>query len=167
MFSKETYKERRAELTRKMSGKGLILLPGHTESPINYPNNAYRFRQESNFLYYFGLALPGLAGAIDTDTGETTLFGDDFTIDDIIWMGPQPRVSELGESVGITHTAPFNALEAAVNNAVVKGREVHFLPPYRGETKLLLERLFAGANGSGSSRHPAANPSEELIRAVV
>lgn len=141
----------------KMQGKGLILLPGHVESPVNYPNNTYRFRQDSTFLYYFGLDLPGLAGVIDTDSGTETLFGDDFTIDDIIWMGPQPRVSELAEDVGVAGTAPFADLAAAIAGAVAKGRPVHILPPYRGETKILLDKLVPGG----------LQPSDELIRAVV
>jgi Xaa-Pro aminopeptidase len=156
MFSKETYTKRRTELARKIGDNGLILLPGHTESPVNYPNNAYRFRQDSNFLYYFGLALPGLAGIVDTATGEATLFGDDFTIDDIIWMGPQPKISELGTQVGVAHTAPFSALAETIAAATVKGRAVHILPPYRAETKLLLGSML-----------PGVAASEELIRAVV
>lgn len=158
MFDKETYAERRAGLCRKMHGKGLILLPGHIESPINYPNNAYRFRQDSSFLYYFGLSLPGLAGVIDTDTGDVILFGDDFTIDDIIWMGPQPSVAELADRVGVATTAPLAALAEIIAVAVAKGRPAHILPPYRGETELLLNELFAG-------RVP--EPSDELIRTVV
>ncbi len=156
MFPKETYRKRRADLTKKMANRGIILLPGHAESPVNYPNNAYRFRQDSSFLYYFGLALPGLAATLDTETGEATLFGDDFTIDDIIWMGPQPSVSELAASVGVLKTSPAAALAAIVSEAVAKGREVHFLPPYRGETKLLISSLL-----------PGAVHSDDLIRAVV
>jgi Xaa-Pro aminopeptidase len=157
MFAKETYTERRAELARKMAGRGLILLVGHTESPVNYAGNTYRFRQDSSFLYYFGLQVSDLAGVIDTSTGEATLFGDDFTVDDIIWMGPQPKIAELGAQVGVVKTAPFSALSGVVSEAVAKGREVHFLPPYRGEAKLLLQRLLPAG----------AVHSEELIRAVV
>lgn len=156
MFAKETYIERRAALAQKMSGKGLVLLPGHTSSPVNYPANAYRFRQDSSFLYYAGLSLPDLAVVIDTDTGETTLFGDDFTVDDIIWMGPQPGVGELGARVGIAKTQSLASLSTIVAAAVAKGRAVHFLPPYRGETKTSINGML-----------PGAVPSEDLIRAVV
>jgi Xaa-Pro aminopeptidase len=157
MFSKETYIERRAMLARKMAGRGVILLPGHAESPVNYAGNTYRFRQDSSFLYYFGLALPGLAAVIDTDSGEATLFGDDFTIDDIIWMGPQPSVAELGARVGVARTAPLRALETTLAEAIDRGRAVHILPPYRGETKLMLGRLLP----------EGFSASEDLIRAVV
>jgi Xaa-Pro aminopeptidase len=140
-----------------MGDAGLILLPGHTESPVNYAGNTYRFRQESSFLYYFGLALPDLAGVIDTATGEATLFGDDFSIDDIIWMGVQPKISELGASVGITRTAPLATLAEVIAAATSKGRAVHILPTDRGETKLLLNALLPAGFAA----------SEDLIRAVV
>jgi Xaa-Pro aminopeptidase len=157
MFSKKTYSERRAMLRTKMQGRGLVLMLGHTESPINYPNNAYSFRQDSSFLYFFGLALPDLAGIIDTDTGEDTLFGDDFTVSDIIWMGPQPRVAELAEQVGVAKTATVAALAEVIARAVATGREIHILPPYRGETKLMINSLISGG----------LHPSQQLIEAVV
>lgn len=157
MFSCETYSERRKALCSKMQGRGIILLPGHVESPVNYAGNAYRFRQDSSFLYFFGHSIPGLAGVIDTDTGQEWLFGDDFTIDDIIWMGPQPRISELAERVGVKNSVPLSSLVTAIDGAVAKGRPVHILPPYRAETKRLLAGLFG----------EEAKPSEELIRAVV
>ena len=91
MFSTDIYVARRKELCRRV-GKGLILLPGNVESPFNYPNNTYHFRQDSTFLYYFGHSVPSLVGVIDAETGVDTLYGDDFTVDDIIWMGPQPTI---------------------------------------------------------------------------
>ncbi|MDR2882423.1 MAG: aminopeptidase P family protein [Alistipes sp.] len=157
MFEKKTYIARRAALVRKMEGRGLVVLPGHVESPVNYLGNTYHFRQDSTFLYYFGLSVPGLAAVIDTDSGEATLFGDDFTVDDIIWMGPQPGITDLAASVGVSRTALFASFTAEVRAAVAKGREVHFLPPYRGETRLLL----SGALPAGAA------PSADLIRAVV
>jgi Xaa-Pro aminopeptidase len=182
MFESKIYQDRRAELVRKMNGggsghggtnsgggsastgrhtsggdRGLILLPGLTESPINYPGNTYRFRQDSSFLYFIGLALPDLAAVIDTETGETTLFGDDFTIDDIIWMGPQPRIAELAAQVGISKTAPRAELINTIAAAEKKGRTVHFLPPYRAEIKTLIISMLSANN----------TPSEDLIRAVV
>ena len=90
MFSKETYIGRRAELCRRV-GKGLILLPGNPEVPNNYPNNTYYYRQDSTFRYYFGLDVPSLIGLLDAESGEAMLFGDDFTVEDIIWTGPMRR----------------------------------------------------------------------------
>ena len=95
MFAKETYIGRRAELARRV-GKGLILLPGNPEVPNNYPNNTYYFRQDSTFRYYFGLDIPSMMGVIDAESGEAMLFGDDFTVEDIIWTGPMPTIAEQG-----------------------------------------------------------------------
>ena len=109
MFPVKTYVSRRAELRAKTGG-GLILLPGNQPSANNYPNNAYYFRQDSTFLYYFGLDRPSLAGVIDADTGEEVLFGDDFTVDDIIWTGPQPTLREEGARAGVADCRPLAAL---------------------------------------------------------
>ena len=141
MFSAKTYTSRRAELRTKI-GSGLILLPGNQQAPNNYPNNAYYYRQDSTFLYYFGLNIPSLVGLLDADTGEEMLFGDDFTVEDIIWMGPQPTLHELGAQVGVAKTYPLAELEKQLRDAVRQGRRVHYLPPYRGETKLQLSELL-------------------------
>ena len=141
MFSANTYRSRRAEL-RKRIGNGLILIPGNTFSPNNYPNNAYYFRQDSTFLYYFGLNLPTLMAVIDTESGEEMLFGDDFTVEDIIWTGPQPRLVELGAQVGISNCQPLKALDGVIATAMKLGRKIHYLPPYRGESKIELSRLL-------------------------
>ncbi|HDM10095.1 MAG TPA: aminopeptidase P family protein, partial [Desulfobacteraceae bacterium] len=53
MFSANTYKERRQRLRTQVSS-GLILLLGNDESPMNYRDNPYPFRQDSSFLYFFG-----------------------------------------------------------------------------------------------------------------
>ncbi len=137
MFSKETYMQRRAELRRRI-GSGLILLPGNGEAPCNYPNNAYHFRQDSTFRYFFDIPLPGLVGILDADTGEDMLFGDDFTVDDIIWTGPQPTLHELGAAVGVVKTAPYADAQRVIREAMKTGRKVHYLPAYRGQTKLQL-----------------------------
>ncbi|HMO41036.1 MAG TPA: aminopeptidase P family protein [Saprospiraceae bacterium] len=137
MFHKNTYTQRRAHLQQAIAS-GLILLPGHTESPINCADNTYPFRQDSNFLYYIGIDQPNLAALIDADTGATTLFGNDFTMNDIVWMGPQPALTELAAAAGIETTQVYNDLAAVIQQAQAQGRPIHFLPPYRGETKILL-----------------------------
>ena len=141
MFSAKTYAARRNMLRTKI-GSGIVLFPGNPLSPNNYPNNAYYFRQDSSFLYYFGLNVPSLAGLIDADTGEEALYGDDFTVEDIIWTGPQPTLRELGAKVGIAATYPLSELEKRLCKAISLGRKIHFLPPYRGETKLWLSSLL-------------------------
>ncbi|MDE5852058.1 MAG: aminopeptidase P N-terminal domain-containing protein [Alistipes sp.] len=141
MFSAKTYGTRRNLLRTKIQS-GIVLLPGNAPAPNNYPNNAYYFRQDSTFLYYFGLNLPSLVGLLDVDSGEEMLFGDDFTVEDIIWTGPQPTLRELGAQVGITATYPLAALEERLRKAIALGRRIHYLPPYRGETKLQLSALL-------------------------
>lgn len=141
MFSAKTYATRRQALRTKI-GAGVILLPGNTLTPNNYPNNTYYFRQDSSFRYYFGLNVPSIVGVIDADSGEELLFGNDFAVEDIIWTGPQPTLRELGEGVGITNTHPLTDLQAYLTRAVMLGRRVHYLPPYRGETKLQLSELL-------------------------
>ena len=141
MFSATTYAARREALRAKI-GSGIVLLPGNLQASNNYPNNAYYFRQDSTFVYYFGLNVPALVGVIDADSGEEALYGDDFTVEDIIWTGPQPTLRELGAEVGVATTFPTSALEARLRKAIAQGRRIHFLPPYRGETKLQLAALL-------------------------
>ncbi len=141
MFSADTYKSRRAELARRI-GDGLILIAGNSLSPFNYPNNTYSFRQDSTFLYYFGLNIPSLMAVVDAESGEAMLFGDDFTVEDIIWTGPQPCLVELGAQVGVSNCRPLKALDDVLAVAMKLGRKIHFLPPYRGESKIELARLL-------------------------
>jgi Xaa-Pro aminopeptidase len=141
MFTADIYSSRRAELRRRV-GKGIILLPGNVESPFNYPNNTFHFRQDSTFLYYFGHSVPSLVGVIDADSGAETLYGDDFTVEDIIWMGPQPTIHSFAERVGVAESKPMAQLMVDIQRAIALGREVHYLPPYRGETKLMLSDLL-------------------------
>ena len=141
MFTAEIYSARREELCRRVR-KGLILLPGNVESPFNYPNNTFHFRQDSTFLYFFGHSVPALAATIDAETGVATLYGDDFTVEDIIWMGPQPTIRNFADAVGVPVAKPMASLTIDVQRAISLGREVHYLPPYRGETKLMMADLL-------------------------
>lgn len=141
MFDKKTYISRRNELRRRI-GSGLILIPGNTFSPNNYPNNSYHFRQDSTFLYFFGLQTPSLFGIIDADNAVDTLFGDDFTVNDIIWTGPQPKLSELAQKIGINHTAAASCIAETIDKARKSGRRIHILPPYRGENKIQMAALL-------------------------
>ncbi|MFO7865051.1 MAG: aminopeptidase P family protein [Salinivirgaceae bacterium] len=161
MFKKEVYTERRSRLISKMSD-GIVLIPGHVDSPMNAPANTFHFRQNSSFLYFFGLDFPGLAGAIDVNSGENIVFGDDVTMDDIIWMGPQPSMKDRCAQVGISDSRPYNQIFDFVKKAVDQGRKIHFLPQYRAENKILLESL-TGIRASEVNRYQ----SVELIKAVV
>ncbi|HOY52664.1 MAG TPA: aminopeptidase P N-terminal domain-containing protein, partial [Prolixibacteraceae bacterium] len=161
MFAKEVYISRRKQLAGLVKS-GIILLPGNGESPMNYPDNTYHFRQDSSFLYFFGLDQPDLAGVIDADSGEEILFGNDVDLDDIIWMGPQESMASRAERVGVARSQPFGRLGDYLREAIGKGRRIHFLPPYRGEGKIML----AAFTGIAVERQKEM-ASLELIRAVV
>ena len=159
MFAKEVYVRRRAALLQKMHAagqEGLILFIGNAEAPAQYKDNCYKWRQDSSWLYYFGLDEPLMAALLDIESGAETLFADDVDIDDIIWMGPQPSVRSKADAAGMAHTAPFRGVENAVALARKSGRPVHFLPPSRYYNTLMLGRLL-----------PGSAPSETLIKAVV
>jgi Xaa-Pro aminopeptidase len=161
MFEAKTYSERRERL-RKQVGSGLIFLPGNTDSPMNYPDNAYHFRQDDSFLYFFGLDTAGWNGVIDVDEGRETLFADDIDMADIIWMGFLPSVKERAAAAGVSETAPRAALADVLKRARDRGRTVHFLPPYRGETKILLQKLLGV-----DPEQAKARASVPLIKAVI
>ena len=161
MFSKTTYTERRAALCREV-GHGLILLFGNNDSPVNYPANAYKFRQDSSFLYFFGQKRDGLVGVLDVDAGRELLVGDEIDIDDIVWYGSVKSVGDMAAEVGVAETAPMSRLQTLVDDAVKAGRTVHFLPPYRFDTQI---QLFDLLGIHPSEQREAA--SKELIHAVV
>ena len=165
MFGKEVYIARRKALLERLAGeKGVALFIGNVDAPAQYKDNSYKWRQDSNWLYLFGIDEPRLAATIDLETGEETLFGDDFTIDDIIWMGPMPTVRALADRVGIARTAPFGALGEAL-----KGRRVHFLPATRYATRIRLAALLGLDPDETTSSSKAGCPkaSTPLVRAVV
>jgi len=161
MFKKDVYIDRRNRLKNKLKG-GLVLFLGNKEAAMNYPSNAYHFRQDSSFLYFFGLDMPNLAGLIDLDSGKEYLFGDDFTIDDIIWMGTQPTIKELASEIGVNNTEPFNQLANYLRNAMNQNRNIHILPFYRGDTIIQFSNLLE-INHSEAENFV----SKELIKAVV
>lgn len=157
MFNKDTYIRRRKEL-KQLVGEGVIVLFGNNEAPANYPANCYApMRQDSTFLYYFGQHRDGLVGIIDIDNDEEWLLGDDIDVEDIVWMGFTPSVSDLAAEVGVTHTAPLKELGKRVSS-----KSVHFLPPYRHDTKIQIMDLL----GIHPSKQREA-ASERLIKAVV
>lgn len=161
MFDATTYKERRRKLIGKI-GSGIILMLGNGEAAANYKDNTYQFRQDSSFLYFFGLNQPNFAGVIDTESGRECLFGDDVDIDDIIWMGPQPAVGDMARAVGVNSSASFAKLTHYLKDAIDKGRRIHFLPPYRYRNMVLLHELL-GIEPSVVK----AYASLELVKAVV
>ncbi|MGM9705368.1 MAG: aminopeptidase P family protein [Prevotella sp.] len=162
MFDKSTYINRRAELKR-LVGSGVIILPGNNESPCNYPSNGYYpFRQDSTFLYFYGINRDGLAGVIDIDNDTDMMLGDDIDIEDIVWYGSVDSVSALAAQAGVAKTAPMSHLKNVCDEAVKQGRTIHFLPPYRHDIKLMMYDLL-GIHPSEQKQ----KASMTLIKAVV
>lgn len=137
MFSKETYIKRRNQL-KKVIGSGILLFIGNDDDGMNYEDNTYPFRQDSTFLYYFGLAYPKLVAVINIDEDKEIVFGDELTMDEIVWMGIQPSLKEKSERTGITSTLPYNSLPAYLSGAITQGQKIHYLPTYRAEHILKL-----------------------------
>jgi Xaa-Pro aminopeptidase len=161
MFETSTYADRRKILKEKFDS-GLILLLGNGESPSNFPANPYPFRQDSTFLYYFGIDRPAYAGTIDIDNNLETLFGDDTSVDEIVWTGPQPTINDYAEIVGVKRAAETEKLIEQIRSAIKKGRKVHFLPQYRLRNQMQLS-LLTGVNLNNVNDYA----SEKLIKAVV
>ncbi|MDD8014899.1 MAG: aminopeptidase P family protein [Acidobacteriota bacterium] len=161
MFSADIYIQRRNRLKTQLKS-GLAFFPGNKESPMNYAANQYHFRQDSSFLYFFGLDSPGLVGVIDLDDGTEAIFGNEIDIEDIIWMGALPSVKERAEAVGVKKTFPLNALRDELKKALDRRRAVHYLPPYRTEASRMIEKLLGI-----SPESVRAGSSADLIQAVV
>lgn len=159
MFSKSTYISRRNALKKKL-GSGIVLLLGNDYVGCNYRDNEYNFRQDSSFLYYFGLPYAGLTAVIDIDNDKEIIFGDELTIDDIVWMGTQPTLHEKAHSVGVDNILPTSELKEYLDVARKKRTPIHYLPPYRAEHNLKLQHLLDIAPNTET-------PSIPLIRAIV
>jgi len=159
MFSKETYIERRAQL-KKSVGSGVLLFLGNEEQGLNYASNNFRYRQDSTFLYYFGLPYAGLAAIIDIDNDEEIIFGDELTIDDIVWMGIQPTLKEKSERVGISKNLPSKELGQYLLQVKKQSRHLHYLPSYRPEHQIKLYNLLQVIPGQEA-------PSLKFIRSII
>jgi Xaa-Pro aminopeptidase len=161
MFNKDTYRERRDKL-KEIVGRGLILFFGNDESPMNYTDNTYHFRQDSTFLYYFGIQQPGLAAVIDIDRDLEVVFGDEYTVEDYVWRGPQPTIASLAEKCGVESVQPARNLAAVLGTAQQKKQTIHFLPLYRPENKIRLYELLGVTPGEIAGSYSVA-----LVKAVV
>ena len=164
------YLQRRNTLRSLLSGeKGIVVFVGNVESPAQYRDNGYKWRQDSNWLYYFGIDEPRFAAVLDLESGAETIYADDFEIDDIIWMGPMPSVASYAEGAGVAGSAPYAAFDDAVRAALASGRKVHFLPMSRYYNAVKLSALLGVAPDAlfsvGKKGCPLA--SEPLVRAVV
>jgi len=161
MFPSSVYQSRRDKLKKQIKS-GVAIFLGNGEASMNYPSNTYRYRQDSNFIYFFGIWAPDMAAIIDFDENREIIFGNDFEIDDIIWMGNQPTIKSLAERAGITETMPFGTLADFISRSKQNGRPIHFTPPYRDDNKIKLSNL------TGIHLNEIRNSaSVELIKAIV
>ena len=175
MFEANVYVNRRRALAEKMAAqgaRGIAVFLGNADAPANYRGNDYKFRQDSSFLYFWGVDEPYFAAILDLDNAQECLYGNDVDIDDIIWMGPQPSVASKGSAIGCTATKPLAEFDKAVEEAVAKGRPVHFLPPARYYNQMKLAELTGMPNSVVRKVAPMAedggrHASEELVKAVV
>jgi Xaa-Pro aminopeptidase len=161
MFDAAIYRARREQL-KKDVGSGVILLLGNDEVGMNYAANTYHFRQDSTFLYFFAVDLPGLAAVIDIDENTETLYGDDLTVDDIVWTGPQPTIADNCKPAGIKANAPMAKLESYLAGAIAQGRRIHYLKPYRTEHTIKITALLGIRPAMAASYR-----SEPLHKAIV
>jgi Xaa-Pro aminopeptidase len=129
---------------------------------MNYADNTYPFRQDSTLLYFFGLDYAGLAAVIDVDEDREIVFGNELTIDDIVWTGTQPSLKDKCSEIGISDTMPMNELKNYLDKARAKGQTIHFLPPYRGDHKVWLCELL-GVEPAAQT----AKASVPFIKAVI
>ena len=172
MFNSEVYVNRRRGLLEQMASRGahgVAVFLGNVDAATNYRGNDYKFRQDSNFLYYWGIDEPWFAAVLDLDTAQECLYGNDVDIDDIIWMGPQPTVASKGAAIGCAATAPLADFYKAVTAAVAAGRPVHFLPPARYYNQMKLSQLTGIDTEAVRKVGPVAagGASEELVKSVV
>nr|AIF26476.1 hypothetical protein [uncultured bacterium fosmid pJB28H11] len=170
MFEADVYSSRRRTLLEKMKGEsGIILFIGNVESPAQYRDNCYKWRQDSTWLYFFGIDEPHFAATVDLESGEETIYADDFGIDDIIWMGPMPSVASLAAGAGVTRTLPSVKLSWTVSEAMLKGRRIHFVPASNHYTASRLSMLLGFAHDDYFCRSKVGCPkaSEALVRAIV
>ena len=142
MFTAQEYQSRRNELSAMLSS-GLLLFMGNNDSPMNYFDNAYHFRQDSSFLYYFGISVPKLAAVIDIEENKTIVFGDEMTIDEIVWMGRQKTLAEKAFDTGVVDVQPAASLQDYIKKARQTHRAIHYLPPYRADNTMRLAELLS------------------------
>lgn len=161
MFNKDIYIQRRQQL-KKDIGSGIILLLGNEDTSMNYKDNCYPFRQDSSFLYFIGVDKSSLTAVINIDEDKEIIFGNDPTIDDIVWMGTQPSIAELAATSGITTVHPANELDAIIKKAIASNQAIHFLPPYRPENFIKLSELLTTPVNSVKEK-----ASVKLIKAVI
>lgn len=160
MFSTQTYLKRREKLIQQVEDTGLLLFLSNGENPINFEDNTYRFRQDSTFLYYFGIQQAHIAAVVDLDANKTLIFGDELSMDALVWMGRQETLKAKCEKTGVTETRPYATLAPYIFAAQTAKRNIHYLPPYQPANKIILSELLQVAIAD-------LQPSTALIQAIV
>lgn len=161
MFDKDIYVERRRKLKAQIND-GVAIFIGNNLSPLNYSDNPYNFRQDSTFMYFFGINLPEMSAIIDFDTGEEILFGKNVDINHIIWTGQVPGVEELAEMSGVQQALNITELSTYITTAKSSGRNIHYLSPYRFDIVLNMMEMM-----DFSKVELFKNISNELTKAVI
>jgi Xaa-Pro aminopeptidase len=161
MFKSKVYIKRRQELKEKVK-RGVILFIGNDESQILIRDTVHKFRQNSKFLYYWGLNEPSLTALIDVDNDKEILFGHDLTTEEIVWEGEQQKLTEKAKSVGVGETAEISTLKGILLN-YRKGRKlIHYLPQHLDTNIAKISNLL-----NISIKQVAQRYSVELTKAVI
>ena len=137
MFNKEIYVERRKKLKENFKD-GIILIMGNDFSPLDCPDNTYPFIQDATFKYYFGIDHNGLIGMIDIDKNKEIIFGNDFTMSDIIWMGKQKYLKDLAKDVGIENFVEKEEIKKYLENR----KNIRFTNQYRADNVMYLSSIL-------------------------
>ena len=151
-----------AKHLKKQMKSGILFFPGAVDTPMNYSSNTYKFRQDSSFLYYFGIDAPNLAAVIDVDNDREIIFGDERSIDDIIWMGPEDSLNERAIKVGISEILPYAKLSLSLESHIHTDEQIHFLPQHQAQIKNQF-KTWLGIELDNVNN----NSSKNLIQAVV
>lgn len=161
MFKSKVYIKRRKELREKVKS-GVILFIGNDESHILIRDTVYKFRQNSNFLYYWGMNEPGLTALIDIDNNKEILFGHDLAIEEIVWEGEQKKLAEKAKLVGVIKTAEVSTLKGVLLNFRKGRKQIHYLPQHLDDNIIKISELLNVSVDRVKEKH-----SVELTKAVI
>jgi Xaa-Pro aminopeptidase len=129
MFKSKVYIKRRRELREKVKS-GVLLFIGNDESQVLIRDTVHKFRQNSNFLYYWGLNEPGLSALIDIENDKAILFGHDLTTVEIIWEGEQIKLADKAKLIGVSEIAEESTLKNVLADFRKNRKLIHFLPQH-------------------------------------
>ena len=161
MFKPKVYINRRKELQKKVNN-GIILFIGNDESQVLIRDTVNKFRQNSNFLYYWGLNEPGLFALIDVKSGKEILFGHDLTTEEIVWEGEQLKLADKVKLIGVSEVSENSTLKNVLLNYRKGRKHMHLLPQYLDNNIVKIADLLNISIKQVTQRY-----SVELIKAVI